>query len=284
MKIEQLIVQHLYNAKQVSLQQIGTFYLSTDVNVEAELALPENAITFEYNTRASEDEALVDYIVQQTRKIRPLASSDLESYTILGREYLNIGKPFHIGGLGTLQKSQLGGYEFIQGQTVNPRLEASQNMLKEKEDEEISFSTPSPRKSKNYGVFIILALLFLGLSAAAVYYVLTRKDDPKIVEEVPVIDTIVEPAAPVVLDTVPARRISGDTSVFKVVVKSYPNEAAAKKGYDRFTSYGHTLYQYQPDSTRWVLAIPFYNNISDTSRAKDSLQRLFGNPVYIDLQ
>ncbi len=284
MKIEQLIVQHLYNAKQVSLQQIGTFYLSHDANVSGDTPLPDNAITFEYNTRAPEDEALIDYIIQQTRKIRPLASSDLESYCILGREYLNIGKPFYIGGLGTLQKSQNGGYEFIQGHSVNPKLEAGNNILREKEDDDISFSTVNPKPAKSYGMLVFVAILFLALTAAAIYYLVTLKNKQKLVEEVPVTDTLVQQAPPVaVIDSTPPRKIPGDTSSFKVVVKQYSSEAAAQKAFDRFTSYGHKLYLHKEDSTRWTLSIPFYNVVSDTVRAKDSLQRLFGNPVYVDM-
>src|SRR5688500_4446408 len=136
MKIEQLIVQHLYNNKKVTLQDIGSFILSSNVSMPSESdkdgVMPDNAITFEYNTKATEDESLIDFIVQQTRKIKPLATSDLESYTILGREYLNIGKPFPIEGLGTLQKNQNGQYEFIQGNSVNARLQAAPAMLKEK--------------------------------------------------------------------------------------------------------------------------------------------------------
>jgi len=127
MKIEQLIVQFLYKNKKVTLQDIGIFYLSPDIIIpedsDKETVLPENAIRFEYNTKAAQDEDLINYIVQQTRKIKPLATSDLESFTILGRQFMNIGKPLPIEGLGILQKNQLGGYEFIQGSSMNTRLE-----------------------------------------------------------------------------------------------------------------------------------------------------------------
>ena len=72
-KIEQLIVQHLYNSKQVTLQGIGTIHLDPSVSIPQEgdkvATVPENAFSFEYNLKAGEDEALIDFIVQQTRKI-----------------------------------------------------------------------------------------------------------------------------------------------------------------------------------------------------------------------
>ena len=43
------------------------------------------------------------------------ASADLDSYLVLGKQFLNIGKPFIIEGLGVLEKSQQGDYEFRQG-------------------------------------------------------------------------------------------------------------------------------------------------------------------------
>src|SRR5258707_1269991 len=135
MKIEQLIVQYLYTNKKVTLQDIGVFHLSDSVNIpvehEKDAALPDNAISFEYNIKSVQDDGLIDFIVQQTRKIKPLATSDLESFTILGRQFMNIGKPLPIEGLGILQKNQHGEYEFIQGHSINPRLEPIPATLKE---------------------------------------------------------------------------------------------------------------------------------------------------------
>ncbi|RYD71020.1 MAG: hypothetical protein EOP53_24385, partial [Sphingobacteriales bacterium] len=104
MKVEQLLVQYLYKNKTVSIQDIGRFNISPEFIIPAEgdkdSSLPEGAIQFEYDKNALPDEGLIDYIVEQSRKIRPLASSDLESYTILTRQFLNIGKPLPIEGLG----------------------------------------------------------------------------------------------------------------------------------------------------------------------------------------
>ena len=116
MKIEQLIVQYLYLNKQVTLQGIGTFRLDPAVVLpagnekEKDFIMPENAVQFEYNLKAGEDEGLVKYIVQHTRKILPLASSDMESYAMLAKQFLNIGKPLVIEGVGTVQKNQQGNY------------------------------------------------------------------------------------------------------------------------------------------------------------------------------
>ena len=97
MKLEHVIVQQLYKSKKVTLQGIGTFRLDSSVAIppenEKDYVIPENAISFEYNLKATEDEALIEHIVAQTRKMKSLASSDLESYCMSSKQFLNIGKP-----------------------------------------------------------------------------------------------------------------------------------------------------------------------------------------------
>lgn len=292
MKIEQLIVQHLYNNKKVTLQDVGSFILSSNVSMPSESdkdgVMPENAISFEYNTKATEDESLIDFIVQQTRKIKPLATSDLESYTILGREYLNLGKPFPIEGLGTLQKNQTGQYEFIQGNSVNPKLQAAPALLKEKDDEVIVFTTPVRKHTNNKAGMTVIAVIFLLVIAAALIYFLNKKESGQPVTELVVTDTAAiqkDSIASTLLLTVSAAkaRIPGDSSTFKVVIKEYPTKEAADKAYAKLTGYGHKLMVYQADSTTYRVAMPFTSPLSDTLRAKDSLNRFFGSKTFIEL-
>ena len=133
MKVEQLIVQYLYNNKKVSIQDIGIFTISPDIIMPTEsdkdINLPDGSIQFEFDSKAEKEDALIDFIIQHSRKIRPLATSDLESYSILSRQFLNIGKPLIIEGLGTLQKNQQGSYDFTQGRTLNSKLEESSTTL-----------------------------------------------------------------------------------------------------------------------------------------------------------
>ena len=136
MKIEQLLVQHFYNNREITLQGMGTFKLSPDfvlpMENDKEVVMPENAIDFQYNPKATEDETLIDFIVQQTRKIKPLASADLDSYLVLGKQFLNIGKPFNIEGVGILEKNMQGDLVFSQGHHTSSKMEAAPVALKEK--------------------------------------------------------------------------------------------------------------------------------------------------------
>lgn len=301
MKLEQLIVQYLYTNKKVTIQDIGTFTISPDVVLpfesDKDMMLPAGAISFEYDTRAAQDDDLVSFITQQTRKIRPLAASDLESYSILSKQFLNIGKPLLIEGLGTLQKTQQGNYEFIQGQTINPRLEAAPARMAEKADEEISFRSsrqPDRRASGKKTWFAVLALFFVALAGVSVFYLLNR-GEKKTEIVTPVVDITPAPivaapkdtAAPVIPDSAKASvtaRVANDGYTFKVVIKEYASKDAADKAFARLTRYGHKLILAPIDSVRYKISMPFTTPAADSTRAKDSLALFFKSKTYIDLR
>jgi len=288
MKIEQLIVQFLYTNKKVTLQDIGIFYMSPNVTIPADqdkdLSLPENAISFEYNTKTVQDENLIDFIVQQTRKIKPLATSDLESFTILGRQFMNIGKPLLIEGLGILQKNQLGEYEFIQGNTINARLEPVPALLREKNKEDIVFTTPA-RKQQNVTGIIIGVVIFLLLAAsAAVYFLFMNKADSK-TEQLAITNPDSLARTPVTQQaSIPAASNPGAVALkpesFKVVLREYRMAATSDISFKKLTTDGHKLIQYSTDSVTHRIAMEFARPISDTTFVKDSLKTIFaGNPI-----
>jgi hypothetical protein len=297
MKVEQLLVQYLYKNKHVQIQDIGSFTISPDVVLPADgdkdTSLPEGAVQFEFDKKAPADENLINYIVEQSGKIRSLAASDLESYTILTRQFLNIGKPLHIDGLGVLQKNQQGTLDFTQGSNITSRAEVPHAVMKEKLQEEISFATPSKKKPSNKGWMLAVLLLFILCTGAAVYYFLTReKEQP--VAQVPVEmnndstagdtsatagkDSLGKPAN-VATNPQPA----ADGYSFKIVIKEYATRAAAQKAYDKLTSYGHQLLIKTTDSSHYKISMPFTTPVTDTLRAKDSLRRFFGGNPYVEL-
>lgn len=295
MKIEQLIVQHLYNNKKVTLQDIGTFILHADVSLQAdndkEGVMPENAVSFQFNKKAAQDEELIEYIVSQTRKIKPLATSDLESYSILAKQFLNIGKPFPIEGLGVLLKNQAGTYEFTQGIQVNPKLEPAPSLPKEKVSEEISFSTTeTPRKDNRKWIYLILLLLIIS-AGAVIYYFLTQNNKDSSVEKIvqtntdstqTAKDTMVQPLKPAVDSS--AMQAKTDSVHFAVVIKEYPTKFAADRAFSKLTSYGHKVELQQVDSVNFKIAMQFATGLSDTTRARDSLKILFGGRPYVEIK
>jgi hypothetical protein len=285
MKIEQLLVQHFYNNREVTLQGMGTFTLSADYVMPKEndkdAEIPENAISFQYNARAVEDDALIDYIVQQTRKMKSLAAADLDSYLVLGKQFLNIGKPFKIEGMGMLVKSQQGDLEFTKGQAFHAKMETSPAALKEQRvNPEISFASESKTEgSSKKGLLIAGIILVLALVGATVWYFVSRKnttateniaviaDADTVKANIPKEDTIA--AKPQVQAPV------NDGYTFKVVFLKTVDSAAAVYRMNVLTARKHKVIMYKKDSLTYALAEPFTLPLSDTTHIKDSLNRFY---------
>ena len=309
MKIEQLIVQHLYKNKSVTLQGIGTIHLNPSIIIptgnEKDFVMPENAFAFEYNLKAPEEASLIDFIVQQTRKIKPLATSDLESYSILAKQFLNIGKPLEIPGVGTIQKNQEGIYEFIQGNFVATKLEEIPKQISEKAEEPVSFSHESTKNNtkKYFGIF--LGFLVLALVGAAFYYFLfyNKQSSPELTEQVvetpPQTATVdsLKVADSTKTDTTthlntdslniqatPPVSIKTDSNGFKIVVKEYKTATAANKALTRLSKYNQRFMVINKDSSTYQLALPFTLPITDTGRIRDSLRIFFGGKPFVILQ
>lgn len=301
MKIEQLLAQHFYNQKEITLQGIGTFTLSPDLVMPTEsdkdATLPDNAISFKYDSRATEDDALINYIVEQTRKMKPLAAADLDSYLVLGKQFLNIGKPFRIEGIGMLIKNQQGEYQFTQGQNFGSKPEdTTPAVVKEKtDDNDISFRDESRAGGKgNKGLRIAAAVLVVGMLGAAAWYFFIRDTKPAAVEtalQEPVVkqeaDTnkIVTPAPPDSLNAVKKDSavapppVAAGSYAFKVVFRVMSQGGALKKKIELNKS---NVIMYTSDSVHYKLAEGFNRPFSDTTKIKDSLRAFYAFRTFIE--
>ena len=281
MKIEQVLVQQLYSHKKITLQGIGSFTLDNSISLpvdsEKGMVIPENAISFEYNPKAGEDEGLIDAIVKHTKKIKPLASADLDSFLMLGRQFLNIGKPFTIEGLGTLDKAQTGELIFIPGQFITPRIEAPK-ALKENETEEKSGLFPdydSEVKSNSSRTLIIaVTILLIGLAAWATWHYFFQKTDQDTVNETQTLPVNTD-TAEIKKDSVITPVIANDGYSFKIVFKQTKNKLDALKEYNKYKEYGHKVIMYTNDSVVYKVAEAFTLPLSDTTYIKDSLNKYY---------
>ena len=293
MKIEQLLVQHFYQTRKISLQGMGSFTLSPEVVIplehDKEILFPENSISFQFNPKATEDDALINFIVQQTRKIKPLASADLDSYLVLGKQFLNIGKPFKIDGLGTLEKNQLGEYEFKQGHFLVTKMEAAPGALREKtEEDDISFAAKRHKPEGNKKLILIsLVVLFIGLAGWAAWHFLHQKNAPakdavntsEIIENQkpqPKNEPVQQPVEKKdsVLVTPPIIPPKADYG-FKVVFKITKNREAASMKMKELIARGHKVIMFSGDSIWYKLAEPFKLPLADTTRVVDSLNKYY---------
>ncbi len=292
--MEQLIVQYLYSNKKVTLQDMGTFIIASDVNIpldnEKDSILPEDYIQFTYDPKAPVDEGLITYIIANTRKIKPLATSDLESFIMLNKQFLNIGKPLVLEGIGTLQKSQTGIYNFVQAGTSHVLLAETPKVVTEKIIEKVSFATPQKDKSSNKSKIAVLGLLgILLLSAAALgIYFATKKGNTTITttDDIPK-----ETIANITTDTVKSVNLkdsikatisvpmivnTADSNTFYIVEKEYSTLALATKRIAQLKSYGDKAILVTKDSITYKIKIGFKKALTDTLRVKDSVASQYG--------
>lgn len=281
MKMDHLIEEHLFSAKKVSIEDIGTFLLSEGITDATDRAsLPDNAISFLYNPKTPRDEALVNYIMQKTKKIKPLATSDLESYSLLAKEYLNIGKPFVIEGIGTLQKSKNAELEFIQGLPVASKIEVS---VQGKESTGIDFST-APRKKKIISKGIMaLIVAFTIITFTTVLYFSNKNNSSKI----QVIKNDKDSSTTNVISTSPngisRDSLSSDTifnkgiNVLRFVISTHKSQSSAQRALMALPD----LQLYELDSVYYLITKVLATQVTDTTHLIDSLKIKYGSTIYL---
>ena len=296
MKTEQLIVQYLYSNKKVTLQDIGVFNIASEIIIpedsDKDIVLPPDAIQFVYDPKAPVDDGLVAFIMESTRKIKPLAYSDLESFIILNKQFLNIGKPLVFEGMGTLQKTQGGDYSFTQAATSHVTTEEMPKIITEKLKEKISFATPQKEKNtagnKNI-VWIILALIIVLGIAAAIYFFKKNSKEESVAAttENAVTDTLPsltkDTLANQILPSPATPKLITDSNTFYIVLREYTDLASADKSLKRYLSYGNNLILSTKDSVNYKLRMPFTKPIADTMKVQDSLSKFFKGKIYVEL-
>lgn len=297
MKIEQALVLYLLKHKQISLQGIGTFKIDGAIpennDHDKPVIIPAEAISFTYDPKTKEDNELIDFIVLNTKKIKPLASADLDSFLTLGRQFLNIGKPFTIQNLGTLEKVNSGDLVFKPGPVIQkielpkPKIEDEGG---EKYDENLFHDYQKESPPNNRKVFlIILIIALLGLGSWAAWHYGFKKDTAESVPAtnniVPVRDTVDTTQKQTSDSLAEAQRVTdsirnaqknpADSFTFKVVLKTTTNKEVALARLAKLKSYGRKVIMYTDDSITYKVAQPFMLPLSDTTKILDSLNSYY---------
>ena len=295
MKIEQALVLYLLKHKQISLQGIGSFkidaLLPEGTDSDRPVIIPPDAIAFIYDPKTGEDADLIDFIVQNTKKIKPLASADLDSFLTLGRQFLNIGKPFTIQNLGTLEKVKSGDLEFKPGPLIQkvevPKLKIADEGAEEHEENLFNDYKKEPSGIPRKTILIIFIILLVGLGGWAAWYFGFKKNDTeqstKTDNILPIADTGSAQkendslaAAHKLTDSLNnAQKNPADNFTFKVVVRETKNKAVAFARLEYLKSFGRNVIMYTPDSVTYKVAEPFMLPLSDTTRVLDSLNRTY---------
>ena len=295
MKIEQVLIHYLLKYKKLSLQGIGYFTLDGAVPDSADpnrpIIIPEGSINFTHDTKVQEDPVLVQFITEQTGKIRPLASADLDSYLMLGRQFLNIGNPFIIPSIGTIEKTNSGNLIFKSGMHIADRLETNKAKIEDEgaEEHDENMFNDYQRETKNQAgktILIAISILIVGLIAWAVWKYafnstpepenVTQTTDPADTNPVPITNEVTanipQPTDSMAV-SIPA---SSDGYTFKVVVNEYYSLPLAESRMKNLKNYGRQVIMYTPDSVIYKIAEPFIRPLTDTTKVLDSLNGYYG--------
>jgi len=126
LKVDNLLAQYLYQYKKLSLMGIGVFTLDDSAvlyDENAKTKAPIEGISFVSKGIGQSEDSLIEFIKTQTGKMKALAQADLDSYIMLAHQFLNIGKPFYLEGIGTLQKNRDGSFQFNPGTSIAVKAE-----------------------------------------------------------------------------------------------------------------------------------------------------------------
>ncbi|TDH28514.1 hypothetical protein EXU57_00055 [Segetibacter sp. 3557_3] len=301
MKFDDLLAQYLYEHKRLELQQIGTFELDSNVVVpppsEKDVYYPIEGLRFNFNSKASTTDDLIAFMVKRLGKIQPLVTSDLDSYLSNVRQFINLGKPYTIEGIGTLQSDNHGLYEFIPGQFTNVQYAREEPApLRERERIQQARKPLTTAKPAGNNRALVATLTVLVLAAAAFgYYKFVYQSSPSGESAVAAAspttndgdstttgsDTTLVSARPALPAT-----LNGNTA-YKMIFEVTPSKPRALKRtaqlvnlkmpakYDSITSASGKYFRMYLS----VTAPP-----ADTTRIRDSLYRIFAKRIRIEPQ
>lgn len=302
MRFDLLLSQYLYQHKKLNLPGIGTFETDSSTMAWDENGKQKQAgsgITFKNATITKADDGLIEFITEQTGKMKPLAISDLESYLTLGKQFLYIGKPFYLEGIGTLQFAKAGNFDFIPGEYVTTKLEdPSLEKVDERKRttaEEERLSAGSNRQTGRLVLTWLIILLCLGLVAWGGYYFYTMNARQKVstvrdtgadsmqntrVEPLPAENNVA--SVPTGGDTTtvrhPVANTSSDNNIYKFIVESTTNKQRALTRYRKLKAYGNEIEMETADSVNFNLYFNLPATTADTLRLRDSLNKwYYGN-------
>lgn len=320
MKLAPLLAQYLYTNKRLDLPGFGTFLFDSSMVMEQENTKQGNianmqGVSFANNSSIKEAPELVQFISSQTGKIKALAAADLESYLELAQQFLNIGKPFLLEGIGNLVKIKSGEFAFTAGQVMPESMkEYSAREISSTSSTEESFSDYKNifnlRKTrvkwkKPVAFLLVLAGIALAVWGGYTIYIKTKtKNDPVVSiaaennkqeekkdETVLVTDTSrylpKEKDSVQIKDSLqikgsviaPVQTIPTGTTKFVLEV------AKAKRAFERFAKlkiFQWNIQMETKDSVTYKLFMLLPVAVADTSRTRDSLSIVYGRKVYIE--
>lgn len=308
MKLAPLIAQFLYSNKRLDLPGIGTFLFDGPAGFDPENSKQDKsanpiAVSFENKPSIRVANELVEFIAAKTGKQKALAAADLDSHLELIQQFLNIGKPFLLEGVGNLVKLKSGEIAFTSGQALP-------ESLKDYSVREISSTSSTEQTFSDYRKVLnqadvkanwrkpaVFLLVIAGIGFAiwggyTVYKMNTAPKKPVIIntktENLQPKEKIV--SANVDTTNTPDTVALANSENEKPIVSSGKlkyiiEQATAKRAFERFAKLKAYFWPVQletKDSVNYTLFMTLPSSYADTTRILDSLTLLNGRRVYVE--
>ena len=304
MRLAPLLAQYLYIHKRLDLPGLGSFLMDTSATDESESSRHNKSgltdkISFEANSQIKDSPELITFISAQTGKIKALAAADLDSHLELAHQFLNIGKPFSLEGIGNLVKVKAGVFEFTPGPAI-AELKKEQ-ALKEHQHTNQAEDNPADYNYKNIFypkkvrarwkkplvIFLLVGGLALAIWGGYTVYKRTaaRKENGNVKKdkELPVVsdDTLTKQPADTAVITKTNPVIVTAPGSYKFVLETTNRERAMTR-FSRLKTFQWDVYMETRDSVQFKIFMILPAKASDTTRIIDSLTMLTGKRVRIE--
>jgi len=277
--IELLLRQYLYQHKYVTYPGIGKLELGTSGSLPATADKAEpfllQDLQFKFNLNEDLDPDFIAFVSVQTGKIKPLATADVESFFMLSKQFLHIGKAFVVEGIGSVEKQDNGVFAFTPGfyVAVSEASAAPHKPLKIREAQpvipkaEVKTKKSSPPVSVNknliLGVLGVIGLLVVGW--AVYYFIFASKNNNNVIP-------VTADSIQVSKDTVAANATKAITPQliggFKAIVDTRFTRVAANTRAAKLRTFGHNAQVDSAAPNNFRIYIP----VTDTIKAIDSLK------------
>jgi ribonucleotide reductase alpha subunit len=302
LKFAILLSKYFYTKKHLSLPGIGVFHLDAAVTVpefsDKNFREVLKYIQFTHKNVAKADDELIEFIRTQTGKIRPLAESDLESYLADGKLLLNIGKPFTIEGIGSLQKMKSGDLVFSPGEPTIERLDfhtedkhpdkSVRNIPVYEENQSRTTSHNNQRRVLLVGTLVVIGLIVI-LWGGYTLYNKSNNEPTQVSSEVNTPITSADTSTIQQSDSSlvqPPPVTAAPSGTYKFIFEQTNRKARALKRFAYVHDLSPRIQMETADSLSFTIFVRLPATPTDTGRLKDSLNAWYygTKPVKIRIE
>ncbi|MCC6762003.1 MAG: hypothetical protein IT252_12350 [Chitinophagaceae bacterium] len=299
MTVEQLITLFVYQHGEISLQGIGHIRLLDAVPdaeyIQKNKSVPITGIEFKHVKTAATSPDFIRFYATQRGKIASLAENDIEAYLSMAVQFLNIGNPFEIKGLGALAKNKDGVLSLTPGYFLAIKAEEAMGKLKERHVEDPAHHGPGAAydeekrnrmSPQTKGILAIVLLVLLVVVGWWMYKAFVATPETASTESLSPVntDTLVAQQVDSAATAQPAPALPDSLQPrnWKVIFRETSNvkKAIVLNQFDTLKQQLKTpVYLETTDSVRFTFYTISSSAVKDTAQLRDSLRRYFKRPV-----